>query len=210
MNEAFRLELRNRFEILEDFQEPESLWQGFRESVQDFGKKKLSGKRGRKKEWISDRTWTLIEERNILKKEMEQSQRTRQSTEKYKKKARQVKNGARKDKNKWFDKLANEAQEHADRGNMRELYRKMKQIAGKTSKKVTLPVRDKDGNLITDEKGQNERWKEHFEAILNRPSPRTVADIEDPETELPVSTEPFNLDEVRAAIRKMKNNKSPE
>ena len=121
-----------------------------------------------------------------------------------------MKNGTRKDKNKWFDKLANEAQEHADRGNMRELYRKMKQIAGKTSKKVTLPVRDKDGNLITDEKGQNERWKEHFEAILNRPSPRTVADIEDPETELPVSTEPFNLDEVRAAIWKMKNNKSPE
>ena len=93
VNEAFRLELRNRFEIFEDLQEPESLWQGFRESVHDFGKKKLSDKGGRKKEW------TLIEERDILKKEMEQSQRTRQSTEKYKKKARQVKNGARKDKN---------------------------------------------------------------------------------------------------------------
>ena len=44
VNEAFRLELRNRFEILEDFQEPESLWQGFRESVHDFGKKKLVAK----------------------------------------------------------------------------------------------------------------------------------------------------------------------
>ena len=32
-------------------------------------------------------------------------------------------------------------------------------------------VRDKNGGVITDEKGQKKRWIEHFQELLNRPAP---------------------------------------
>eukprot|EP00795_Rhopilema_esculentum_P011858 gene11858-2404_t len=140
---------------------------------------------------------------------MEQTRKTRRATGKYKEKAKHVKASEKKDKNEWYENLAKKAQECADRGNMRELFKKVKLISGKSSKRVALPVKDKEGKLITDEKRQNERWKEHFQIVLNLSAPTTVAKIDEPTDELDITTESFNIDEVQKAIKMMKNNKAP-
>ena len=207
---AFKLELRNRFDALTECEDPEKLWQKFRTSIKEFGENQLTNeRRDSKKDWISDQTWQLIQERNSLKGKMEQQRKTRQTTEKYREKAREVKTSAKNDKNKWFDNLAREAQECADKGNMRELFRKVKQLSGTAPKKVSLPVKDNEGNLITDEKAQNERWKEHFKTIQNRPAPTIMAEIEEPVDNLTVPTHNFTIEEVQKATQMMKNNKSP-
>lgn len=40
-----------------------------------------------------------------------------------------------------------------------------------------MPIREKQGTMITSEKEQEKRWKEHFEEILNRPDPNTRTEI---------------------------------
>jgi hypothetical protein len=42
-----------------------------------------------------------------------------------------------------------------------------------------MPVRDKLGTMITSDEEQEQRWKEHFEDILNGPDPNSRADIPD-------------------------------
>lgn len=41
--------------------------------------------------------------------------------------------------------------------------------------------------MITSEKEQEKRWKEHFEEILNRPDPRT--EISEADTNLEINTD---------------------
>lgn len=52
-----------------------------------------------------------------------------------------------------------------------------------------MPVKDKQGNLITSEKEQDERWREHFAEVLNHPEPNEQAHILETDTDLEIDTE---------------------
>ena len=54
------------------------------------------------------------------------------------------------------------------------------------------------------------RWKEHFEAVLNYPEPGTTlaTDDADANRELPVNVNAFSENEVRTAIMQLKNGKA--
>jgi len=54
------------------------------------------------------------------------------------------------------------------------------------------------------------RWKEHFEAVLNCPEPATTlaTDDADANKELPVNVNAFSENEVRMAIMQLKNGKA--
>lgn len=72
-----------------------------------------------------------------------------------------------------------------------------------------MPIRDKQGTMITSEKEQEQRWKEHFEEILIRPDPNSRTEISEANTNLENNTdEPLNL-EIIATIKNLKNNKTP-
>jgi hypothetical protein len=53
----------------------------------------------------------------------------------------------------------------ANQGTMRKLYK----LSGKYGK-LEKPVKDKEGREITEEEGQRNRWMEHFQEQLNRPT----------------------------------------
>ena len=70
-------------------------------------------------------------------------------------------------------------------------------------------VRSKNGNLLTQEDLVRERWKEHFQEVLNRPAPSHQIIPEDcalaeDEDCLDIDTGPFTLEEVRAVIKHLK------
>ena len=74
-------------------------------------------------------------------------------------------------------------------------------------------MKDKSGNLLTEDSQMRQRWKEHFEEILNRPIPDNPVTNEDvivtDETALDnISSEHISKAEIRAAIRKLKNGKA--
>ena len=72
-----------------------------------------------------------------------------------------------------------------------------------------MPVKDKNGNLLTTEKEQEARWAEHFQEMLNRQPPDQIIDIPETENDLEVNTEIPTTDEIVTAIKSLKNGKSP-
>ena len=104
--------------------------------------------------------------------------------------------------------LAQSAEKAAGGGKMKELFEITKTLCNERSKSVNA-VKDKSGNLLTEETVRRERWKEHFEEILNRPVPAVpIADLECDPVIKEISTSHITKAEIRTAIRKMKNGKS--
>lgn len=72
-------------------------------------------------------------------------------------------------------------------------------------------VKDKNGNIINNKMGILDRWREHFGKLLN--SDDNVNEEqnhinEQQSTEIE-EEDPPSLNEIRKAVRKLKNNKSP-
>ncbi len=92
-----------------------------------------------------------------------------------------------------------------------EVFEITKTLSG--SKKTSVnAVTDKDGNLLTEETAKRERWKEHFEEILNRPVPDNCITDDDMEPDPVIddtSTSYITKAEIiRSAKRKLKNRKA--
>ena len=54
-----------------------------------------------------------------------------------------------------------------------------------------------------------ECWKDHLQTILNKPEPKETALIPEAEEDVDVNTDQPTLEEVRMAIKVMKNGKVP-
>ena len=128
--------------------------------------------------------------------------------DKYRCKDKEVKKSMRQDKGKWVDHLAMEAEEAACNGIMKEVYDITKTISN-DKRKTTNAVKDKCGNLTMEELARRERWKEHFDEILNRPIPdNPVTEVEINPIINEISSDPITKAEIRTALRKMKNGKA--
>ena len=162
------------------------------------------------KDWISADTLRLVEERR-KKKDSVNNSRTRASKAaaqaQYQQAHTAVKKSARQDKRNYFDALAEEAQAAAGSGNMKGLYDNTKKLAGKFHRSE-CPVKGKNGESIPEKEQQRKRWVEHFEELLNRPTPTDPPDIPERDTDLPISCDPPSREEIRKAIRHLKNNKA--
>uniref|UniRef100_A0A0L8FGI1 Uncharacterized protein n=1 Tax=Octopus bimaculoides TaxID=37653 RepID=A0A0L8FGI1_OCTBM len=68
------------------------------------------------------------------------------------------------------------AESAAQRQNMKELYNTTKLLSGKRVR-VEKAVKGKNGRMLTSILEQKNQWKEHFEDLLNRLPPDTIANI---------------------------------
>lgn len=74
-----------------------------------------------------------------------------------------------------------------------------------TKSNSSIPIKHKNGkHLITQDK-QNKRWMEHFWETFNQPDPTTTYDFD---VENEVNTGNITLEEVKIAIKSLKNNKA--
>ncbi|KAH9583018.1 LINE-1 retrotransposable element ORF2 protein [Schistosoma haematobium] len=90
---------------------------------------------------------------------------------------------------------------------MKQLYDTTKKLSGKYSK-PERPVKDKEGKPITEIQQQRNRWVEYFEELLNRPAPMNPPNIEVAYTDLPIDVNPPTTEEIRMAVRQIKNGKA--
>ena len=210
----FVLKLRNRFQVLEDLNdeaETENTWTSIKDKFLTTAKEILGHKKREKKDWISEETWNKIEERKKLKNKIHNAQHFADestSRSEYAAKDKEVKKCTRKDKREYIDNLAGKAQRAADFGNMKIVYNITKQLSGKYNKSIGETVKAKDGRILTTENEVAERWKTHFEEVLNRPEPEITAEPE-PGRELELDIRPPTFQEVKAAITSLKNDKAP-
>lgn len=219
-NETYRrkfvLELRNRFQILEDQTEEnvENTWNNIKDNFCSTASRTLGYRKKENKEWLSDETWKKIDERKKIKsKLLNPMSETNLETlkEEYNKKDKEVKKSARNDKRTYIENLAEEAQKAAERGDLRSVYQITKKLSNKRGQKSSSTVKAKDGKILTTENEVANRWKEHFKEVLNRPEPEFPARPENyahnPEIEMDIGPPTHN--EVKEAIQGLKNNKAP-
>ena len=74
----------------------------------------------------------------------------------YQRKNKVVKKETKRDKKKYVNELASEAEEAAKQHNPKELYKTTRQGAGR-NRSTSRPVKDKQRNLLTKESQQMER-----------------------------------------------------
>ena len=70
------------------------------------------------------------------------------------------------------------------------------------------PIKDKNDNVLTSDEDQLKRWREHFEELLNRPSPQNPPDIAPAEEVFQINYERPSKAEVENAIHHMKRGKA--
>ena len=114
---------------------------------------------------------------------------------------RRVKHSIRADKRHYIESLATEA---AHRVNPRDLYNTTKKLSRKFASS-DMPVKDKQGKDIQSEEGQINRWKEHFEELLNRPAPSSPPDIQPAVSDLDINCEEPTNEETLKAIKQPKS-----
>lgn len=166
-----------------------------------------------RKEWMLDPTWEKVEQRRAAKAAINVA-RTRNgkmiATQKWHQINKEVKKLCKQDRNKWANDLADEAEHAARTGNLRTLYDTTKRLSGRPAPSV--PIKDKNGKLLTNEMDQLKRWHEHFVELFSIPHDEELPDNFSPPP-VPriqrVNTAAPTVREIEEAILSMKDNKAP-
>ena len=109
-----------------------------------------------------------------------------------------------------MDRLAKEAEEAAQRGEQGTSYAITRQITNSKCKfKKSMPVRSKEGVRITTEAGQLERWKQHFEEVLNVPAPQSAVDEIMVMEQLNIDVKAPSMEEIIRSLKRVRNGKAP-
>ncbi|XP_055389805.1 uncharacterized protein LOC129618814 [Condylostylus longicornis] len=160
-----------------------------------------------RKIWLSNDTWSKIEHRKKLRTKM-LTQQTDDLKAEYREVAREVKRCARRDKRRYYDSIATEAQSAAEQNNMRLLYNKIRTLANHRTR-LSQPIKDSNGQLLTSAQEQMQRWKEHFEYMpttINQAQANNESLIRPPP--LRINQNPPSKREIMEAIAKMKKNRA--
>ncbi|KAL8578271.1 hypothetical protein ACOMHN_005662 [Nucella lapillus] len=112
-------------------------------------------------------------------------------------------------KDEWWKKKAEEIQRYADSKNAKLFYSSLREVYG-PPQRSSAPIRNLQGELLTDNEAINRRWSEHFEQLLNRPSSIDPSVIEQiPSRPLHMELDdPPTKDEVAGAIAQLQCGKS--
>ena len=200
-------------EVRTDSEEVEEMWRHQKDAYINAAEEVLGFRKWKSKPWISDRTWNLIDERKDIKTKAQNIRSERiqnQMKNRYKEKDKEVKRSVREDKRMWMKHKAQKAQSAAENGRQKELYNIVKQLTGQNTKQ-TAAVKDKGGKLLKNKEAKIARWKEHFQEILNRDKPDEPPQeevVEEEIEELDISTEAPTSQEIKIAIKGLKNGKA--
>ncbi|KAL8581920.1 hypothetical protein ACOMHN_010294 [Nucella lapillus] len=122
---------------------------------------------------------------------------------------RRIQKRLRSMKDEWWKKKAEEIQGYADSKNAKLFYSSLRDVYGPPQKSAA-PIRNLQGELLTDNEAINRRWSEHFEQLLNRPSsidPNVIEQIQSRPLQMELDDPPTN-DGVARAIAQLQCGKS--
>ena len=179
----------------------------YREAKETFGNKKKSSQ-----DWFEADAEHLnpIFERKRKALVEHKKNPTSSSQQRLKRTCKQSRKSARRSVNKYWKELSQEMQNSADNGNIRGFYEGMKKAIGPAPRK-TAPVKDLDGNKITDKGKMMDRWVEHYGELYSREN-KVTGEALDAIEQLPCLSELDELptmDEMMEAINSLPRKKSP-
>ena len=145
-----------------------------------------------------------IKKRKALKLKCNRSRTRHQKVEAqklYQEAHKEVTRLIKEDKRDYFSSLATQAEDAAASGNMKDLYDTTKKLAAVSGEihSYNNQVKDKEGNALTGDDDQLQRWIDHFSELLNRPSPTETPSIPEAPSELEVNCErPYKEENVKS------------
>lgn len=185
-------------------------WDGFKAAVTSACEERLGRALQKKEDFISSYTWALIDKRSEMKHKINslRSVDERKAAQlQYSALDKRVRRSVREDKKDHIDELASKAEYAAAVNNMKDLYDITKKIAG-TAVRRSIPVKNRDGVLLNDVNEQLQRWREHFQEVLNLQRDGIEVTRIDRVDPLPIRTTVPSRSEIIDAIKAMKNGKA--
>ena len=115
----------------------------------------------------------------------------------------------RQEKRAFLNRKISKMEEDISNNNSRTFYKEVKSLKGGFQSKAA-GFKDKDGNLLLNDRQVQQRWTEHFAELLNQPSPiENIVDEGIAPAHIEGEEDPPSRIEVQAAIKALKNNKAP-
>ena len=190
----------------------EEKWATLQDTIYSQAKATFGTNQGSSQDWFKANTNkiapVLDQKRKALLRHKKRP--TTSSKQRLKSTRKQSRRTARRCANDHWMELSQEIQQAADTGNIRGMYEGIKKATGPTSKK-TAPLKDLQGNVITDKTKQMNRWVEHYGELYSRETKVTDAAIDAVE-ELPSMPELDSLptmEELMKAINSLPARKAP-
>ena len=166
----------------------------------------LGRAKANRKVWISKETWEVIEQRNVAKNTMNMARtrmQKRDANKRYQELNREVKRRCRRDRRVYVESEAERAEEAGKRGDARTLYEITRKLSGRFQN-ICKPVRNEAGVLLRSAEEEMQRWREHYQTVLNHEEPLIPPEVE-PNNELNIRTGHITRIEIKNAIKKLKN-----
>ena len=116
----------------------------------------------------------------------------------------------RRMENQWWEDKAAELQQYADENNYKKFFAGLKTVYGPSSN-AYAPVRSAHGTLLTEKSDIIQRWSDHFNQLLNRPSQIDQLVIQDM-PQRPIMAfldDPPTQVETQKAIKQLQAGKAP-
>ena len=214
--EQFNVDIKHRFAALipiVDEMTPNELWEKIKITTAKVAKEKLSRKRFRKKQWISEETLDLIDERRNMK-----AHGKNVNNPEYKEKSRAIRRACRKDKERYTEDKCEIIVGLCKQGRTSEMYQEIRTLIKKFTPKLNV-IKHVNGETLTENDDILARWKEHSEGLFTNMaalgSGASATDCDD--NEQGNSSETTDEDdeeliplrsEVELAVKQLKNGKS--
>ena len=220
----FQIKIQNRFEVLTnltDDKDPEIEWENFKIEINKVAEEELGYRKIGKRNWISKETEELQAEiRKSKEAAMNPGKNGIEKTTELNELRTQLKKRLIKDKNKMLEETANEMEDAYKRGDSKKLFANVNKLSGSTITKIINiePVKDRNGEILTEKEKIMARWKQHFDEILNREDPNnteeTFNEINQSEDRCKLEDEigeedDITLEEIERAVKQMRKNKAP-
>jgi len=163
MTARFDTGLQNRFSGLPLTKDTsvEEEWRNFKSQVQKVASSELGMTKRNSKDWISLDTIELVEKTQEARKSNSPS---------YCVLRRETAHSARRNKNRYWCKVATDMEQAASVGDSRKLFQLLRS-ATKTSCGISETIVNNQGGVISDLSQRSESWAVQFARLLNHPPP---------------------------------------
>ena len=203
--EEFREEIRQALGGKEELPDD---WTTTAKVVRDTARKVLGVSSKQRKEdketwWWDEEVQESIRKKRLAKKRWD-IQRDEESKQEYKEMRREAKKEVAKAKSKAYDELYEGLDTKEGEKTLYRLARQRHQ-AGKDVQQVRM-MKDKDGNVMTDEESVLRMWKEYYMGLMNEENERERREIDGERVNLEV--ECVSKEEVMENMQRMKNGKA--
>ena len=211
--QEYVIEINNNIEKLENLDDEDSIdndinekWENIKRRSKET-KQQLIEKEGTetfKNKWYDEECKSAIEEmKNAREKWLIKGRREKEEQQYHHK--RKEAHKIIRNKNKTYTKNIIESIEDEKHNNTRKMYQTVYQFKKGYQHKFSI-IRNKKGEMAMNTKEKAEMWKEYFDKLLNTEEPRELIKKGNKEIS-EVEVEELTTEDVKKAIRNLKNNK---